>query len=112
MARNSFCESNGVVISTLQKELAFQQVPGTNGSTKGSTSSAELLALSGMWAPIRPMLDNGHLFDQGITCSAICRTSFLSLCRRKCQIRVIHYLRLSRSRVGSILGVECVEEPQ
>src|SRR5438046_1608461 len=95
MTRNSFCVWIGVVISTLQKELAFQQATRTFGSIQGRKSSAELLALLGMWPHIRHILTNGHPFDQGITCSAMCRGSSSTLCMRKCQIRDIHYLRLS-----------------
>ena len=62
---------------------------------KGSESRAKLLALPGMWASIRHMIVKVIGFDHGITCSGICRGSSSTLCVRKRQIRVIHYLRLS-----------------
>src|SRR6266487_432699 len=80
MARNSFCEWNVFLISTMQKE---------------SESRAKLLALLVMWASIRLMIVKVIGFDHGITCSGICRGSSSTLCVRKRQIRVIHYLRLS-----------------
>ena len=41
------------------------------------------------------MIVKKHQFDQGITCSAMCRGSSSTLCVKKRHIRDIHYLRLS-----------------
>ena len=44
-------------------------------------------------------------FDHGITCSGICRGSSSTLCVRKRQIRVIHYLRLSIGGLKDVVAV-------
>ena len=66
---------------------------------KGSELRAKLLALPGMWASIRHMIVKVIGFDHGITCSGICRGSSSTLCVRKRQIPVRHYLRLSTQQV-------------